>query len=112
MSSAAGEVDRPDGTGSDANPACGDRTTITLRVRDGVITEARARTSGCEAATAASLALAEAVTGMDAAAAARISPNDLVQRLGTLPEEDWPCVRPAVGALRAALVDARIALRR
>ncbi len=30
-----GGVEAPDGKGSDTNPACGDRTTITVRVSDG-----------------------------------------------------------------------------
>ncbi|MGH2500753.1 MAG: iron-sulfur cluster assembly scaffold protein, partial [Candidatus Limnocylindria bacterium] len=54
-----GTVDAADGKGSDANPSCGDRTTITVRIADGRVAEARFRTFGCTAAIASASALTE-----------------------------------------------------
>ena len=48
----AGTLADPSGTGADANPSCGDRTTITLRIADGRVAEVRFRTFGCTAAIA------------------------------------------------------------
>ncbi|HUQ17930.1 MAG TPA: iron-sulfur cluster assembly scaffold protein [Candidatus Saccharimonadales bacterium] len=103
-----GTLDGPDGTGADANPSCGDRTTITLRTRDGRIAEARFRTFGCTAAIAAASVLTELVTGATTEAAARVVPPDILRVLGGLPVRKEACALMAVGALRAALIDARV----
>lgn len=103
-----GAVEDPDGKGSDANPSCGDRTTITLRIAEGRVAEARFRTFGCTAAIAAASALTELVTGRPVGEAARLGPGEILAALGGLPERKEACALMAVGALRAALVDARV----
>lgn len=103
-----GAVDAPDGKGSDANPSCGDRTTITLRVADGRIGEARFRTFGCTAAIASASALTELATGRSLDEARALEPADLLNALGGLPPRKEACALMAIGALRAALLDARV----
>lgn len=103
-----GGVDDPDGKGSDANPACGDRTTITVRVREGRIEDARFRTFGCVAAIASASALTELVKGRAVAEARAVQPADVIAALGGLPARKEACAVMAVGALRAALVDAHV----
>ena len=103
-----GTLGHPDGTGADANPACGDRTTITLELTDGRISTARFRTFGCTAAIASASALTELVTGLTPEAAAALGPGDLLRVLGGLPARKEACALMAVGALRAALIDARV----
>ena len=103
-----GTLDDADGTGADANPACGDRTTITLRVAAGRVTEVRFRTFGCTAAIAAASVLTELVSGTTADTAAQLEPMDILQALGGLPERKEACALMAIGALRAALIDARV----
>ncbi len=103
-----GTLADPDGTGSDANPSCGDRTTITLRLAGGTVAEARFRTFGCTAAIAAASVLTELVTGARVDAAARLDPGDVLRALGGLPPRKEPCALMAVGAFRAALIDARV----
>ena len=103
-----GAVDAPDGSGSDANPSCGDRTTITLRVREGRVVEARFRTFGCTAAIASASALTELAGGQTVADAQRLSPSDVLRVLGGLPPRKEACALMAVGALRAALLDVRV----
>ena len=100
-----GAVEDPDGKGSDANPSCGDRTTITVRVRDGRVAEARFRTFGCVAAIAAASALTELARGRSVAQARALAPAEVIATLGGLPERKQGCALMAVGALRAALVD-------
>lgn len=104
-----GAVDAPDGKGSDANPSCGDRTTITLRVTDGHVREARFRTFGCTAAIASASALTELATGRSLAEARALEPADLLNALGGLPARKEACALMAIGALRAALLDAKLA---
>ena len=103
-----GAVESPDGKGSDANPSCGDRTTITIRIADGRIAEALFRTFGCTAAIASASALTELASGRTLEEAARLEALDVLQALGGLPERKEPCALMAVGALRAALLDAKV----
>jgi nitrogen fixation NifU-like protein len=103
-----GGVSDPDGKGSDTNPSCGDRTAITVRIRDGRIDEARFRTFGCVAAIASASALTELVSGRTVEQARELGPADVIAALGGLPARKEGCALMAVGALRAALVDARV----
>lgn len=103
-----GAVDAPDGKGSDANPSCGDRTTITVQVSDGRVGQALFRTFGCTAAIASASALTELATGRTVDEAARLEPADVLRVLGGLPQRKEGCALMAVGALRAALLDARV----
>lgn len=103
-----GAVAEPDGKGSDTNPTCGDRTTITLRLSGDRIAEARFRTLGCVAAIASASALTELASGRSIDEAQAIAPGDVIAALGGLPERKEACALMAVGALRAALVDARV----
>jgi nitrogen fixation NifU-like protein len=103
-----GAVEDPDGKGSDTNPTCGDRTTITVSVRDGRIDDARFRTFGCVAAIASASALTEMVKGRALDEARKVEPRDVIDALGGLPARKEGCALMAVGALRAALVDARV----
>lgn len=103
-----GTLERPDGTGGDANPSCGDRTTITLRTVGDRVVEIRFRTFGCTAAIAAASALTELAAGATVEAARAIGPADVLAALGGLPARKEACAVMAVGALRAALIDAQV----
>ena len=103
-----GTLQPADGTGADANPSCGDRTTITVRLAGDRIAEARFRTFGCTAAIAAASILTELVTGATLDVADRLGPQDVIRALGGLPSRKEACALMAVGALRAALIDARV----
>jgi len=104
----AGTLAEPSGTGSDANPSCGDRTTITVRVTGGRVTDIRFRTFGCTAAIAAASAVTELARGKTADDAARLEPADILNALGGLPARKEACALMAIGALRGALLDARV----
>lgn len=106
-----GGVERPDGKGSDTNPSCGDRTTITVRIEEGRVGEARFRTFGCVAAIASASLLTELATGRIVADAHALGPADVIAALGGLPARKEGCALMAIGALRAALVDAQVGAR-
>jgi nitrogen fixation NifU-like protein len=103
-----GTLGDPSGAGSDANPSCGDRTTITLKIAGGRISELRFRTFGCTAAIASASVLTELATGLPVEDAARLEPADILNALGGLPARKEACALMAIGALRGALVDARV----
>ena len=104
----AGTLAEPSGTGADANPSCGDRTTITVRIADRRLAELRFRTFGCTAAIASASVLTELAAGLTVEEAARLEPADVLNALGGLPTRKDACALMAIGALRAALVDARV----
>lgn len=104
----AGTLAAPSGTGADANPSCGDRTVITILVADGHVREARFRTFGCTAAIASASALTELVIGLGVEAARELGPLDILEVVGGLPARKEACALMAVGALRAALLDAQV----
>ena len=107
----AGTISDPSGTGSDTNPSCGDRTVITLTIADGRLRDVRFRTFGCTAAIASASVLTELATGLEADAAVKLMPADILTALGGLPERKEPCALMAIGAFRGALLDARVRAR-
>jgi len=104
----AGTLPDASGSGADANPSCGDRTVITVAIADGRIQALRFRTFGCTAAIASASVLTELAAGLTAEDAARLEPADILNALGGLPARKEACALMAIGALRAALVDARV----
>jgi len=107
----AGTIVDPSGTGADTNPSCGDRTVITVTIADGRLTAVRFRTFGCTAAIASASVLTELATGIAPDAAAKLVPADILNALGGLPERKEACALMAIGALRGALLDARVRAR-
>ncbi len=97
-----GEVDAPTHFALVRNAACGDLLKLTVRVRDGVVAEARTKTFGCAAAIASSSALTELLKGRTVEEARRIRNTDVVEYLGGLPEHKVVCSVVAEQALREA----------
>ncbi len=81
---------------------------MTLRVADGRVNELRFRTFGCTAAIASASVLTELANGLPVDDAARLEPADVLNALGGLPARKEACALMAIGALRAALLDARV----
>jgi len=100
-----GDLERPDAVAEVENPACGDRTRLAVRVRDGTITEARFRTEGCPAAIAASSMLTEMVLGKTLEEAARLRDTDVADALGGLPRNKLHCSVLAEDVVRAVIED-------
>ena len=84
------------------NPVCGDQVKLTLKVKDGVVADARVKTFGCAAAIAASSALTELLIGKGVEEARKIRNTDVVQHLHGLPEYKIVCSVVAEDALKAA----------
>ncbi len=97
-----GCIDHPDARGRIAG-WCGDTMQIDLRLMGGLIKEARYITDGCWATHACGSMITHMVQAMSVAEAERISPADLVNALGGLPEDHQHCASLAVSTLRDAL---------
>lgn len=98
-----GELTAPDARGESYNPVCGDRLTLTLRVRNGVIDEARFLVDGCPPSIAAGSVLTELIIGRPPAEVAQLTPRDIGVALETLPRHKEHCAILAIDALRVAL---------
>lgn len=96
------------GVGNDANPRDGDRVKFEVDLEGGVVMEARASGSGCEVSTKASSAIARLARGRGRSEALAISTADVSGQIGPVDAEHEQCVLTAIGALRAAIVDAHV----
>jgi nitrogen fixation NifU-like protein len=91
--------------GQTGNMRCGDQMLMLLKIQDDVISDVRWKTYGCASAIASTSMLSEIVKGMRIEEAYKIRPEDLVHKLGGLPEFKIHCSVLGDKALRAAIDD-------
>ncbi len=75
-----GRLSNPDASASADNPYCGDRITVDVKIRDGMVSEYAHRVRGCILCEAAACVLADSVTG-ETTAGLRIAEKDLENML-------------------------------
>jgi nitrogen fixation NifU-like protein len=104
-----GSFDKGDeevGTGLVGAPACGDVMKLQIKVKDGVITDAKFKTFGCGSAIASSSLATEMIKGMTLDQAAEIKNTQIVDELN-LPPVKIHCSVLAEDAIKAAIEDYR-----
>jgi len=101
----AGEIEAPDGEGSITNPACGDIMRLQLRIRDGVIEEAKWRVEGCSTSIAASSIISDLIAGLTVEEAVKVSRADVAEALGGLPPAKTHSAVLVTDAVKAAVAD-------
>ncbi|MBA4180083.1 MAG: iron-sulfur cluster assembly scaffold protein [Anaerolinea sp.] len=101
----AGEMPDPDGQATVANPVCGDRMRVMIRVRDGRIAEVRWLTRGCPPAIATSSFASEMVAGWSLEEVEELSREAIAAAIGGLPKDKVHCSVLAADALRGAVRD-------
>lgn len=94
------------GTGMVGAPACGDVMKLQIKVKDGVITDARFKTYGCGSAIASSSLVTEWVKGRTLDEAANIKNSEIAEELA-LPPVKIHCSILAEDAIKAAVDDYR-----
>jgi len=94
-----------DGVGMEGNLQCGDQMMVVIKVDKGndVITDCQWKTYGCASAIASTSVLSEMVKGMTLDQAFHISPKEVAQELGGLPDHKIHCSVLGDKALRAAI---------
>ena len=92
------------GTGLVGAPACGDVMKLQIKVKDGVIADARFKTFGCGSAIASSSLATEMIKGMTLDQAAAIKNTQIVSELN-LPPVKIHCSVLAEDAIKAAIED-------
>jgi len=102
-----GKMDSNDenvGTGMVGAPACGDVMKLQIKVKDGIITDAKFKTYGCGSAIASSSLVTEWVKGKTLEQAGSIKNSQIAEELA-LPPVKIHCSILAEDAIKAAIKD-------
>ena len=97
-------VEHPDGYGKRTGD-CGDTVEMFLTIRDGRIHSVSFEINGCINTSACANTVAELAEGRSIKDAWKITPDDVVAYLQTLPAENTHCAELAAGAFYRALVN-------
>ncbi len=100
----AGAVEAPDATAQLENPACGDILELTLKLEGKRIADIRFRAKGCVPAMACGSAITELVKGKNVDEARRISREELVRKIGGLPQASTHAGHLAIDTLASILL--------
>jgi nitrogen fixation NifU-like protein len=92
--------------GGAENPRCRDLVRYAVRVEGGRVAAIRMKTFGCTIAIASASAVTELALGRAVREALELSLEDLVRKLGSIPEDKLGCTTAAREALRNALLGA------
>ena len=99
----AGQVLNPDAAVQIENPACGDILKLSVRISDGRIAEIRFLAKGCVPAMACASLLTELLVGRTLEDARKLRREELVLKIGGLPEASIHASHLAVDAWAALL---------
>lgn len=100
-----GSIKNADGHGQVGNPTCGDIMEVFLKVKNGKITDIKAKTFGCVAAIATTSTLTKLVKGKTVDEAFKVTKDDIVKTLGGVPPIKYHCSILGIEALHKAIED-------
>ena len=100
-----GEIENASGVGTVGNAKCGDIMKMYLKIKDGVIEDAKFKTFGCGAAIATSSMATDMIKGSTIEDALKLSNKAVVEALDGLPASKIHCSVLAEQAVKAALSD-------
>jgi nitrogen fixation NifU-like protein len=89
-----GEIEDPEGTGTILNPVCGDKTVLYLRIREGVVEDAKFLSFGCAVTIASASVLTETIKGKEISKLFWGADEEVVQRLVSLIESELGEIPP------------------
>jgi len=98
-----GKIDNADAIGEAGSLACGDSLKIYLKIKDGIVTDAKFQTFGCGSAVASSSILTEMIIGKSVEDVKKITNKDIADQLDGLPPEKMHCSVMGYEALEDAL---------
>jgi len=89
-----GEIENPEGMGAINNPVCGDTTKLFLRIKDGVVEDAKFLSFGCAVTIASASVLTEKIKGREIQKFFIGTDEEVVQRLVSLIEDELGEIPP------------------
>ncbi len=89
-----GEIEDPEGTGTILNPVCGDKTVLYLRIREGVVEDAKFLSFGCAVTIASASVLTGKIKGKEISKLFWGADEEVVQRLVSLIESELGEIPP------------------
>ena len=89
-----GEMENPEGMGAVNNPVCGDTTKLYLRIKDGVVEDAKFLSFGCAVTIASASVFTEKIKGKDISWLLSGGDDEVVERLISLIESELGEIPP------------------
>jgi nitrogen fixation NifU-like protein len=89
-----GEIENPEGMGAINNPVCGDTTKLYLRIKDGVVEDAKFLSFGCAVTIASASVFTEKIKGKEISKLFSGTDDKVVQRLVSLIESELGEIPP------------------
>ncbi len=99
----AGAIETPDSAARLENPVCGDLLELTVRLEGTTIAEIRFRAKGCVPTMACGSAISELAKGRTLEQARKISCQDLLRKVGGVPDASSHAAQLALDTLAALL---------
>jgi nitrogen fixation NifU-like protein len=90
----AGEIENPEGMGAINNPICGDTTKLYLRIKEGVIEDAKFLSFGCAVTIASASVFTERIKGKEISPLFSGTDKEVVQRLIRMIESELGEIPP------------------
>jgi len=89
-----GEMENPEGMGAINNPVCGDTTKLYLRIKNGIIEDAKFLSFGCAVTIASASVFTEKIKGKEISKLFFGTDEEVVQRLMSLIESELGEIPP------------------
>jgi nitrogen fixation NifU-like protein len=89
-----GEIENPEGMGAINNPVCGDTTKLYLRIKNGVVEDAKFLSFGCAVTIASASVFTEKIKGKEVSKLFLGTDEEVVQRLMNLIESELGEIPP------------------
>jgi len=89
-----GEIENPQGMGTIDNPICGDKTVLYLRIKEGIVEDAKFLSFGCAVTIASASVFTQKIKGKEISGLFWGSDDEVVNRLVSLIESELGEIPP------------------